>query len=371
MTSSGPAPVNEQLELIFEAAPTAMLMVDSNRCIVLANSLIQEIFGYTQGEMHGQAVEMLIPTRYRESHSQQVADFFANPARRKMGVGREVEGCRKCGESFPCELALSPMRIGDQDFVLVALADITERKRAERESRLAHEIQQAMLPKAPPEFPGFDIAGKSVPADATGGDFYDYVPLPGGELAVVIGDVSGHGFGPALLSATAKSFLRSLIMTQEDAGEALSLTNELLIEESLAGQFVTVMALVFDSQTGSLRYVGAGHESYVFDRNGALKLTLASTGFPLGLESGQSYSLSDPVPLEPGDFIVALTDGVVEAASPKGELFGKARLTDSMRTVAQFSAEQIVESLYEIVEDFRRDKPQNDDITAVVVKFRA
>ncbi|MDA1252750.1 MAG: SpoIIE family protein phosphatase [Planctomycetota bacterium] len=220
-------------------------------------------------------------------------------------------------------------------------------------------------------YPGFDIAGRSVPADATGGDFYDYVPLPGGGLAVVLGDVSGHGFGPALLSATAKSFLRSLIMTQEDAGKALSLTNELIIEESLAGQFVTVMALVFDSQTGSLRYVGAGHESYVFDRNGALKLTLASTGFPLGLESGQSYSLSDPVLLEPGDFIVALTDGVVEAASPKGELFGKARLTDSMKTVAQFSAEHIVESLYEIVEDFRRDKPQNDDITAVVVKFRA
>lgn len=360
-----------RLELVLESAPIAILMIDAARRIVMVNSLLEEIFGYEREECLGQTVELLIPSRFRELHPELVAAFFQKPEHRRMGVGREVFGRRKNGDEFACELALSPVRLGDQLFVLAALADISERQRMEREFSAAREIQQAMLPEHSPQLDGYNIAGLSRPANATGGDFFDYLRLATGDTAIIIGDVSGHGFGPALLSATTKSYLKALTSTHEDLETSIYATNNLLVEETLPEQFVTLLTVVLCSQLNSsryLQYIGAGHESFVFDHDGGLKHVMRSDGLPLGLVADQSYRLSDAIPLDPGDIVVVITDGVLECRSPEGEIFGKQRLFDLIKSSCDLDTEGILEALFRATTDFRGAQPQTDDVTAVVIK---
>ncbi|HEX2733546.1 MAG TPA: PAS domain S-box protein, partial [Polyangiaceae bacterium] len=124
---------DEQFRLAIEAAPTGMLIVDSNGQIALVNSQIEKLFGYERAALVGQPVEMLVPERFRSQHPQYRAHFLARPAFRPMGAGRDLYGLHKNGSEIPIEIGLNPLRTAQGDFVLSSVVDITERKRAERE----------------------------------------------------------------------------------------------------------------------------------------------------------------------------------------------------------------------------------------------
>jgi PAS domain S-box-containing protein len=252
------------------------------------------------------------------------------------------------------------------------MVDITDRIRLkEQQTKLAvaREIQQGFFPAAPPGLAGFDIAGSSLPAEATGGDYFDYVPLPDGSLAVAVGDASGHGFGPALLMAETRAYLRALALTQTDLSEILTLLNRALVEESQRAQFVTLLLARLDPRTRVLSYASAGHTAgQVLDVAGNVKATLESTAPPLGILPHQDFPAGQAVPLEAGDVVLLLTDGVVEAFSPEGALFGSRRALDFVRANLHDSAADLVAGLHRAVQTFGQGTPQHDDVTAVVIK---
>ena len=251
-----------------------------------------------------------------------------------------------------------------------------EKERAEKSLRavehgfrVAREIQQGLFPKTAPEFAGLDIAGASYPAEATGGDYFDYVPMPDGSVVIVIGDVSGHGFGPALLMADTRAYLRALLQTQEEIGEVLHLIKGLLMSDLGENYFVTLILAKLDPAARTLVYASAGHETaYVLDGSGGVKEAMKSTGPLLSAGVKKDLFLSHKIQLAPGDLVCLLTDGVLEALSPEGTEFGTERTLETVQANRGRPACEIVEVLHDEIAAFCRHRPQLDDITAVIIK---
>jgi phosphoserine phosphatase RsbU/P len=249
------------------------------------------------------------------------------------------------------------------------------RRRAEKalralreELQLAREVQRRLFPAAP-GLPGLDVAGASYPAEATGGDYYDFFPLADGRLALAIGDVSGHGLGPALLMASARASLRALARSSAEPGEILARANDALAEDTGGERFVTLLLAALDPATGSLSYASAGHSGcYQLDASGEVKARLASTGPPLGVIPGAEFRAGPALELAAGDALLLLTDGVAEACAPDGCPFGLARALAVVRAYRADPARRVIDNLYHAVRAFAHNRPQVDDITAVVAK---
>jgi serine phosphatase RsbU (regulator of sigma subunit) len=242
-----------------------------------------------------------------------------------------------------------------------------EVERLRDEIRLAREIQQKLFPAAPLPLPGLDLAGASFPAEATGGDYFDYIPMPSGNLAVVIGDVCGHGLGPALVMAELRAYLRAFLRTRTDVGEIVGLLNQALAGDT--DRFVTLLIAELDPVNRSLVYSGAGHlPGYVLDADGAVKGRLLSTGLPLAVMTDGEYTTEAAPPLRPGELALLLTDGLVEAHSPGGDPFGTDRVLDLVKQHRRRPAREIVNALYEAVRAYCGPGSQPDDMTAIVIK---
>jgi sigma-B regulation protein RsbU (phosphoserine phosphatase) len=238
----------------------------------------------------------------------------------------------------------------------------------EDEIAVARQIQLRLFPSDAPAAPGFDIAGSCVPASATGGDFYDYIPMPGGRLGISVGDVSSHGLGPALVMALIRAYLRALALTQSDPGTVLSEANQILCDDLEDGRFATVILCALDPETRNLDYCGAGHEGYVLDETGVVA-TLNSTGLPLGIDSSRPSRCGATVNLRPGQIVLLMSDGIVETASVAREQLGLNRAAEVVARNRTKPAAEIVAAILEAARSFRTPLPQADDMTAVVVKI--
>lgn len=237
------------------------------------------------------------------------------------------------------------------------------------EFRIAQEIQRKLFPASAPALEGLDIGGASFPAEATGGDYFDYIHMLDGCWGIVVGDVAGHGFGPALLMAEARAYLRALAWTRSDICEILTLANRLLVEDVAEDHFVTLFFGRLDPRTRSFAYASAGHpEGYILDAAGNVKRELKSTGFPLGVERESKFAAVPAITLDPGDLVFLLTDGVFDARSPDDHSFGIERVLENIRDNRHLPAQRIVDSLYGSIRDYCQGKNPPDDITAIVIK---
>lgn len=260
--------------------------------------------------------------------------------------------------------------------IALQIGQFLEHKRLEqalytrqREFALAREIQQSLLPPAPPSWPGWDIAGSFFPAQETGGDYYDFLLLADGSLGVVLGDASGHGIGAALLIAATRAYLRALALTSADLCQMLHLLNRRLGEDMIEGHFVTLLLTRLLPGGYVLSYASAGHwPGYVFDRQGEVRALLSSTGPVLGVDLATTFSLGSELFLQPGEVLLLTTDGLAEALNPQGEMFGKERLLAVARRQLHRSAQQLVQAVCQAAQDFAAGAPA-DDITAVALKF--
>lgn len=251
------------------------------------------------------------------------------------------------------------------------LAEARARWEAERmreEIRIARQIQQKLFPAAPLPLPGFDIAGASFPAEATGGDYFDYIPMEDGGLAVVIGDVSGHGYGPALLMAEVRAYLRAFLLTRTDMAEIVGLVNRALAGDT-DDRFATLLLARLDPRTRTFTYASAGHApGYLLGPDGAVRDRLPSTGVPLAVLQDSTYEAGEPHTLRPGEMVLLLTDGITEAHGLDEQLFGAERALDVVRAHRDRPAREAIHALYEAVRAFCGPQAQCDDMTAIVIK---
>lgn len=362
--------------LLWENCPDAVILMDTAGLIHFANPAVLEVFGYTPERVIGQNLDLLQPERLRGAHLPGIQRLLKTGTERLHWRATETIGLRSNGAEIPIEVSFSAMELDGERRFVGFIRDITERKQAERELReheeqfaVAREIQQRLFPKTAPACPGFDIAGASYPAEATGGDYFDYFHMPGERIGVVVGDVTGHGVGPALLMAETRAYLRLLSVRREDVGDILTRANSILAEDVGGERFITMFLLRLDPKTRELEYASAGHPAgFVLDAAGAIKATLKRTGIPLGMKPDTEYKSAPLLTLAPGDLALLLTDGIEEASAPDESLFGVERILEVVRAHRAQPARNIVEALYQAARTFAGQAPQIDDITAIVIK---
>ncbi|MGF1582296.1 MAG: PAS domain S-box protein [Gemmataceae bacterium] len=249
--------------------------------------------------------------------------------------------------------------------------DITDRlkiQKTEHELRMAHHVQQRLYPTKPPELSGYSIAGASHPMSELCGDYFDYIVLSGGDrIVLTVGDVSGHGLGPALQMVEIRALIRMLLNQGNDMVTTLELVNQMIVQDEVESSFITLFMAELNGKEGCFNYVGAGHDAWVV-RDGQEVQRLDSTGFPLGIMEVGGFEQISSIPLASGDVLMMYTDGVTEAACPKQQLFGCERALDVVHEHRKGSASTIVETLYARVLAFAGDQPLTDDLTAIVVK---
>ena len=246
-----------------------------------------------------------------------------------------------------------------------------EKVRLERSLEIASEIQEGLMPKAPPVLPGYDVFGWYRPAEHATGDFYDFVKTRDGRLAVVLGDVTGHGIGPALVTATAQASLRSYAKVLPDPGTVVTMLNQDLSERLDTGMFLTLF-LAFLSADGTVQFVNAGQTPPLLwrQKDGTIE-TLRGTGPALGLLNDFEYEVGSAVVLEPGDTLVMLTDGLIEARhrDRPDRLFDEQGVRAMLSEIGYTnpSAKDLTESLVKSVLEFAGGE-REDDMTVVAVR---
>ncbi|MGD0516745.1 MAG: SpoIIE family protein phosphatase, partial [Thermoguttaceae bacterium] len=213
------------------------------------------------------------------------------------------------------------------------------------EFRVAGEIQQRLYPTRAPVLEGFEIAGALYPAKATAGDYFDYIPMLDDCLGLVVGDVSSHGMGPALVMSETRACLRTLAQANSDVGEILTRANRVLAADSSELHFVTLAMARLDPLTRTMVYASAGQRGYLL-QSGYNVTILDSTSLPLGIREDTVVPTSQVYKLNTGDLATFFTDGVVEAESPGLVRYGFSRALEAIRSERHKPAQEIIESLY-------------------------
>jgi serine phosphatase RsbU (regulator of sigma subunit) len=199
-----------------------------------------------------------------------------------------------------------------------------ERERIEQELKVARLVQQQFLPQALPDMPGWQVAMFYRPARTVGGDFYDFIPLPGGQAMVVVGDVTGKGVPAAMVMASTHALMRAAAPRLISPGAVLGRVNELLFTDTPAHMFVTCLALLLDAGTGRVTFANAGHDvPYVRTADGVAELR--ARGMPLGLMPGMTYE-EKAFTFRPDDCALLYSDGLSEAHGAGRQMFGFGRV---------------------------------------------
>ena len=245
-----------------------------------------------------------------------------------------------------------------------------EKARMEQEMKIAAEIQQALLPKMARTGSFFAAAAASIPCRSIGGDFYDYVDLPGGALGFALGDVAGKGPPAALLSAMMQGIFAAQAATSDSPSQTISRVNMALYRRGIESRFVTLMYGVI-APDGRLTYCNAGHNPpLILSRSGAAPTVrrLECGGPIVGLFETATFD-EETVNLTAGDWLIVFSDGVSEAMSASGDEYGETRIVSCVEGHKSMEPRQLLEALFADVRDFTRGAPQSDDITAMVLRY--
>jgi serine phosphatase RsbU (regulator of sigma subunit) len=254
--------------------------------------------------------------------------------------------------------------------------EMVEQERLEREMQLAREIQSAFLPQTVPDLPGWDMKVRWRTAREVGGDFYDYFELPGNRLGLVIADVADKGMPAALFMTLVRTLVRATVKEIDSPADVLERANDIIVPDARSGMFVTIFYAVLDLDTGVLEFANAGHNLPLVLRgqNGQLE-QLRRGGMALGVQEG-NHIQGWKTRLEPGDLLVMYTDGVTEAFSPQGEVFGELRLYQTIESAATgetqaesgLAAGELLEKIDLAVQEFIGGSLPSDDLTLLVLK---
>jgi sigma-B regulation protein RsbU (phosphoserine phosphatase) len=242
--------------------------------------------------------------------------------------------------------------------------------RMEEQLNLAEQIQTTLFPTTPPRLEGYDIAGRSIPAQSVGGDYYDWIPIDDTRLAVCLGDVSGKGLPASLIMANAQATLRGQTLVEASVSERIGRSNKLLYNSTDDERFVTLWYGVLDAAANQITYASAGHEHpFLVSADGSVR-RLQMGGLALGVFEEFTYG-EEVVAMAPGDVLVVYSDGVPDATTEADVQFGDDAIEPLIVEHRAQSAGAIVETILSAVNTHAGDAPQFDDLTVVVVKRNA
>lgn len=238
-------------------------------------------------------------------------------------------------------------------------------ERIEQELRVARLIQQTLLPKELPDLPGWQVGVYYQPAREVGGDFYDFMDLPDGQMAIIVADVTDKGVPAALVMATTRSTLRAAAERLVSPGKVLKSVNDKLCYDIPENMFVTCLYAVLNPKDGRLTFANAGHDlPYVRRHDGVDELY--ATGMPLGLMPGMEYEEHE-TRIHPGETVLFHSDGLAEAHNPKREMFGFPRMKEKM--AAHPGGAALIDYLIDELKQFTgRNWEQEDDVTLVTLE---
>ena len=247
---------------------------------------------------------------------------------------------------------------------------VVKQERLHKELELSRLIQTEMLPRARLLLGPAEIKGVSIPAREVGGDFFNYFAMPGGEMALLVGDVSGKGVSAALLMANVQATLRARLPLEGDLAKLADELDREMDATTPRGVYLTLFLAILDAEGRRLRYVNAGHNPQFLIRTDGSILPLASTGMPIALYAGQGYSACD-VELGAGDLLFFYTDGLVETENERNEMFGAERLQAILASQHDAGVDGVLERVERTVRSFRGAAEPFDDATMMALRVNA
>jgi PAS domain S-box-containing protein len=360
----------QRLSSAVEQTADSVLITDQRGSIEYVNPAFEATTGYSSAEVLGRNPNILksglqSPEYYRELW----ATILAGEPFRGQTVNR-----KKNGELYHAEQTITAIKDRDGSIIhfVSVIKDMTERHKLQEqeiEMEFAAKVQRELFPAAPPSLPGYDLAGAAFPAQATSGDYFDFIRISDDALAIVVADVTGHGIGPALVMAEVRAYLRSLFDATDDLVSIMSTINRFLVADLDDNLFVTMILAKLEPASGKCTYVNSGHPcGYIVDRSGEVAAELKSICLPLGLFPELPQCADHEFALNEGDVAVLVTDGILESESPHGEEFGAERLLEVLREHRLDPSREIVERVYSAVREFAHEQEQMDDITIVICK---
>jgi sigma-B regulation protein RsbU (phosphoserine phosphatase) len=264
----------------------------------------------------------------------------------------------------------SGILIATAAFILLLALELADRVTMKRDLEIAREIQSWLVPAAPPEVEGFDLAFATRPANTVSGDYYDAFYRDGGHLLLVVADVAGKSIPAALLMATIQASLHTLAAAPISLEELVLGLNRYACANSLGGlRFTTAFLGELDLASRTLRYICAGHNPPLLRRAAGALERLEAGGVPLGVMASARYE-QGAVILGAGDLLVVFTDGVVEAENERQEEYGEPRLLEVVRALAWGTAAEALKAVISSVDGFVGRTRQHDDITALVMRVK-
>lgn len=234
---------------------------------------------------------------------------------------------------------------------------------------IARSLQQRLYPPPPPLFGNIRIVAYSEPARETSGDFYDFVQLSDGRWAIVIADVTGKSIAAAMVMVMARSILRSYIATEQSPAAVLRATNNALCRDGVGSQYVTVFLGILDSSTNVMTFATAGHPLPYLRRNDQIQ-EIGSGSLPLGTRLNWEYC-ETTLQLQAGDQLFLLTDGFFETRNAQRELFGFERLMIAIDQSDPTNPQRALDHLLSVLNQFRGDAEQSDDMTGIIIQVLA
>jgi PAS domain S-box-containing protein len=374
-----------RIEGFLEAAPDAVVISNQEGSIVQVNAETNRLFGYHSGELLGKSIEMLIPERFRSKHIEHRAEYIASPRTRPMGTSLDLYGLRNNGDEFPADISISPLA-NEEGFVIASIIrDVTGHRQLQdslrasnqkleeafqsldRQFRIIGEIQESLLPSLVPTTQTMDLAVYYKPAEDAGGDYYDFFPLPDGQLGIFLGDVSGHGTPAAVIMAITHCIAHTRPSQLKPPGSVLEYLNFHLANKytkRIVG-FVTGFYGIYDPLHRTLMYSSGGHLPPLLKRSDGTVLALAKViNAPLGVDEDRKYG-EYTEQLNPGDQVMFYTDGLTETFNQDKEAFGLERLKSVLENCS-FQGHALLNEVIREVEAFAEGQPADDDRTVIV-----
>jgi sigma-B regulation protein RsbU (phosphoserine phosphatase) len=250
--------------------------------------------------------------------------------------------------------------------------EAAQKERLNAEVEIAREVQERLFPQELPPVEGLDYFGACRPALGVGGDYYDFIELPGGKFGIAIGDVSGKGIGASLMMASLQASLRGqAIHSGDDLASMMSHVNRLVYETSTTNRYATFFYAQFDPASRKLIYVNAGHNPPFLIRVDGSVETLEVGGPVIGMLPPMivSYKMGN-VELKSGDMLIGFTDGISEAMNPNEEEWGETAMLDELRKITDRPALEILPHIVASADRFADGAKQHDDMTMIIVRVK-